>query len=55
MRCGTKCFIVTVEHDDEIVTKELSARSQIDARKIVRKHYGEDSTVKSIRKKQEDD
>ncbi len=51
MRCGTRCFVVTVEQKNELITEEVSARSQVDARKIVRQRYGEDSTVKSIRKK----
>lgn len=52
MRCGTECFIVTIEQDDAHITKELSARSQIDARKIVKKHYGDGVNIKSVRRKQ---
>ncbi|WP_411843412.1 hypothetical protein [Salinicoccus sp. HZC-1] len=51
MRCGTKCFIITVEQENELITEEVPARSQVDARKIVRKRYGEGSTVKSVRRK----
>lgn len=52
MRCGTECFIVTIEQDDTQITKEMSARSQIDARKIVKKHYGDNVNIKSVRRKQ---
>lgn len=51
MRCGTRCFIVSFEHDDQVITKELNARSQIDARKIVKKYYGNNINVKSVLKK----
>jgi len=51
MRCGTKCFIVTIERDDEQAVKEVAARSQVDARKMVRKRFGEDMTIRSVRRK----
>lgn len=51
MRCGTKCFIVTVEHENKLITEEVPARSQVDARKIVREQYNGESAVKSVRKK----
>ncbi len=51
MRCGTRCFIVTFEHEDDYITKELPARSQVDARKIIKKQYGDNANIKSVRKK----
>lgn len=51
MRCGTKCFVVTVEQKNEIITEEVAARSQTEARKIVRNRYGGDAKVKSLRKR----
>lgn len=51
MRCGTRCFVVTFERDDEQITEEFKARSQVDARKIVKKHYGNTVSIKSVIKK----
>lgn len=51
MRCGTQCFIVTIENEETQITKELSARSQVDARKMVKKHYGDNVNIKSVRRK----
>lgn len=52
MRCGTECFIVTIEQDDAHITKELRARSHVDARKMVKKYYGDNVNIKSVRRKQ---
>ena len=41
MRCGTMPFYVTIEENNEQKTHRVSARSNIDARKIVRKACGE--------------
>jgi len=51
MRCGTKCFIVTLEKDDGKKTYEIPARSSADARKISRRRYGEDLIIHSVQKK----
>jgi len=51
LRCGTKCFIVTIEQNDGETVKEVPARSQADARKMVRKHFGKDMKIRSVRKK----
>lgn len=51
MRCGTKCFMVTVERDDGKKTYEIPARTQADARKISRRRYGEDLVIHSVHKK----
>jgi len=51
VRCGTKCFMVTVEKDDEKKVYEIPARSQMDARKISRRRYGEDVVIHSVHKK----
>ncbi len=51
MRCGTKCFMVTVEKDNGKQTYEVPARSAIEARKISRRRYGEDLIIHSIHKK----
>ena len=51
VRCGTKCFMVTVEKDNGKQTYEVPARSAIDARKISRRRYGEDLIIHSIHKK----
>lgn len=36
MRCGTKCFVVTYETEQETKTTEVQARSAVEARKMVR-------------------
>lgn len=51
VRCGTKCFMVTVEKDNGKKTYEVPARSAIDARKISRRRYGEDLIIHSVHKK----
>ncbi|WP_017547784.1 hypothetical protein [Salinicoccus carnicancri] len=51
MRCGTKCFIVTIERGDGRTVKEVAARSQVDARKMVRRFFGEDMIIRSVRRK----
>lgn len=51
VRCGTKCFMVTVETGNEKKTYEIPARTQADARKISRRRYGEDLVIHSVHKK----
>ncbi|MFC4984458.1 hypothetical protein ACFPFV_03765 [Salinicoccus siamensis] len=51
MRCGTKCFIVTIEMDQQTFVEEIGARSQAEARKMTRHHYGNEAKVKRIIKK----
>lgn len=51
MRCGTKCFMVTAEKDNVKKVYEIPARSQVDARKISRRRYGEDLVIHSVQKK----
>ncbi|CAM4356226.1 hypothetical protein [Lacicoccus alkaliphilus] len=51
MRCGTKCFIVTMEKDDGKQTYEIPARSAADARKISRRRYGDGLIIHSVHKK----
>lgn len=51
MRCGTKCFMVTVEKDGGKKSYEVPARSSADARKISRRRYGDDLVIHSVHKK----
>ncbi|GAA3728481.1 hypothetical protein GCM10022378_16450 [Salinicoccus jeotgali] len=51
MRCGTKCFIVTIEMGQQTFVEEVGARSQTEARKMTRRHYGNEAKVKRIIKK----
>lgn len=51
MRCGTKCFAVTLETGNEIMQHEILARNQVDARKMAKKKYGSSSMIKSVRRK----
>lgn len=45
MRCGEKCFIVTIEQAGEQQRIELSARTSIEARKKLRRSYGEEARI----------
>lgn len=51
MRCGTKCFIVTIEMGQKTFVEEVGARTQAEARKMTRHHYGDEAKVKRIMKK----
>ncbi|MHC0553192.1 hypothetical protein [Salinicoccus sp. CNSTN-B1] len=51
MRCGTKCFIVTIEMGKQTFVEEIGARSQAEARKMTRHHHGNEAKVKRIIKK----
>lgn len=45
MRCGTECFIATVEVNNKIKEIKIPARSNPDARKMIRRKYGKTAKV----------
>lgn len=51
MRCGEKCFLVEIETDGKLLTHPINARTPAEARKNIRKEYGEKSSVISVRKR----
>ncbi|MFD2114953.1 hypothetical protein ACFSTH_15085 [Paenibacillus yanchengensis] len=48
MRCGERCFLVTVQIDGEQQTDKITARTSVDARKKVRRMYGVKANVISV-------
>ncbi|CAD2074665.1 hypothetical protein [Phocicoccus pinnipedialis] len=51
VRCGTECFIATIEVNDEIKALKVPARSNPDARKILKRKFGlEVKVLKLVRK-----
>lgn len=47
MQCGSKCFIVTLEVNDETIQKKIRARTPVAARKTIRQQYGDRATILS--------
>lgn len=50
MRCGTECYIATVEVNNQIKEIKVAARSNPDARKMIRRKYGTHSKVRSLKR-----
>lgn len=48
MRCGSKCFLVTIEENGEKQIKPVTARSPVDARKTIRLEYGAETQILSV-------
>lgn len=51
MRCGAKCFHVEIEIDEEKVIKPVNARTPAEARKTVRRKYGAEAPILSVRER----
>ncbi|WP_277674422.1 hypothetical protein [Piscibacillus halophilus] len=51
MRCGEKCFYVTIEKGNETKDITVNARTTAEARKTVRSVYGRETTVLFVRRK----
>ncbi|MBB3111478.1 hypothetical protein FHS18_003546 [Paenibacillus phyllosphaerae] len=49
MRCGSRCFSVTFEVDGDQQFKSVTARSSVDARKMIRQAYGESARIVSVK------
>ncbi|MCM3740877.1 hypothetical protein M3210_11390 [Oceanobacillus luteolus] len=52
MRCGVKCFYVTIEKEDGTTLLPVYARSTVEARKAVRREYGKETSIHSVRTKE---
>lgn len=52
MRCGSKCFLVTIEMDGEKQIKPVTARSPVVARKTIRMEYGAEAQILSVIKEE---
>jgi len=46
MRCGEKCFLVTIERNGQTEEVKINARSNIEARKMFRKNEEEIKILK---------
>ncbi len=51
MKCGAKCFIVELEIDGKVKKKSVISRTPVSARKTIRRTYGEDANILTVRKK----
>ncbi len=52
MRCGSKCFLVTIEMNGQKKNKSVTARSPVDARKTIRMEYGSEAQILSVIKEE---
>lgn len=52
MRCGSKCFLVTIEMNGEKQIKPVTARSPVDARKTIRMECGAEAQILSVTKEE---
>lgn len=48
MRCGTNRYIAEIELDGKKVTKPIIARTPAEARKSIRKTYGQETYIYSV-------
>ena len=53
MRCGTSRFIVTIENQDGDYKKEISARNQIEVRRICKRTLPQDDRLVRVQKKED--
>ena len=51
MRCGERCYYVTIEKEKSIEILPVNARTPAEARKTVRSEYGRDTTILTVKKK----
>jgi len=51
LRCGAKCFHVETEIDGEKLIESIRARTPAEARKTIRKEYGANTAVLSVRER----
>ena len=50
MRCGTECYTATIEVNNKRKEIKVAARSNPDARKMIRRRYGTYSKVRSLKR-----
>ena len=53
MRCGTSRFIVTIENQNGEYKKEISARNQIEVRRIWKRTLPQDDRLVRVQKKED--
>ena len=53
MRCGTSRFIVTIENQNGEYNKEISARNQIEVRRICKRTLPQDDRLVRVQKKED--
>jgi len=49
MKCGAKCFLVEIEMNGAIEVKPVTARTSVAARKVIRRTYGDEIDILSVR------
>ncbi|MBM7602975.1 hypothetical protein JOC75_000945 [Metabacillus crassostreae] len=54
MRCGSKCFYVELELNEEKMIKSITARTPAEARKTIRLEYGAEATILFIQEERKD-
>ncbi|WP_198158788.1 hypothetical protein [Robertmurraya korlensis] len=52
MRCGSKCYLVTIEMNGEKQIMPVTARSPVEARKAIRLEYGAEAQILSVIKEE---
>lgn len=50
MQCGAKCFLVEIEIGGEKLVKSVTTRTPISARKVIRKKYGGEAQILSVKR-----
>ncbi|WP_342512133.1 hypothetical protein MKY34_16065 [Sporosarcina sp. FSL K6-1522] len=50
MICGSKCFLVEMELDGTKQIKQVTARTPVGARKVIRGKYGAEVEILSVKK-----
>ena len=49
MMCGSKCFLVEMELDGTRELKQVTARTPVGARKVIRGEYGANAKIISVK------
>lgn len=49
MLCGSKCFLVNLELNGTKQIKQVTARNPVGARKLIRRRYGVDVEILSVK------
>lgn len=49
MKCGAKCFLVELELDGKVQTIPVNARTPVAVRKTIRREYGSEPNIISVR------
>lgn len=51
MMCGSKCFLVEMELEETKQIKQVTAKTPIGARKVIRGEYGAGVAILSVKEK----